>query len=171
MRSHEGSDAASIGKALQPLHDLRMGGPAAGGIENELLDRGGTMDGEISRDPAAQRFTADHRLVPAEGLDDREHVVGVVLHLIVDCGLVGPTVAEHVDGDEPEMIGMRAEVSGVRLGVAADAMQRQDERLGRVAGLDAAGPDSAGVDVVLLEGNAPEIGSRRWKSSLVSCHS
>jgi hypothetical protein len=56
------------------------------------------------------------------------------------------------------MIGMWSEVSGVRLGVAADAVQRQDERLGRVTGLDAAGPDSAGVDIVLLEGNASQIG-------------
>jgi hypothetical protein len=29
------------------------------------------------------------------------------------------------------MIGMRSEVSGVRLGVAADAARRRDERLGR----------------------------------------
>jgi hypothetical protein len=113
---------------LQPLHDLRVGGPAAGSVENELLDRSGTMDGEIGRDPAAERFTADHRLVPAEGAEDREHVVGVVLHLVVDRRLVGPTVAEHVYGDEPKMIGVRSEVSGVRLGVAADAVQRQDER-------------------------------------------
>jgi hypothetical protein len=33
--------------------------------------------------------------------------------------------------DEPEMVGMRSEVSGVRLGVAADAARRRDERLGR----------------------------------------
>jgi hypothetical protein len=73
-------------------------------------------------------------------------------------------VPEHVDGDEPEMIGMRSEVSGVRLGVAADAVQRQDERLRRVTGLDAAGPDSAGVDKVLLEGNPPSNRPRRSKS-------
>ena len=73
--------------------------------------------------------------------------------------------AEHVDGDEPEMIGMRSEVAGVRLGVAADAVQRQNERLGRVAGLDAADPDSAGVRVVLLEGNAPQIHAQEWPYS------
>jgi len=64
---------------------------------------------------------------------------------------------------------MRSEVSGVRLGVAADTVQRQDKRFGRVAGLDAAGPDSAGVDIVLLEGNAPQIGTDARKfAGLVS---
>ena len=42
--------------------------------------------------------------------------------------------------------------------MAADAMQRQDEGFGRVAQFDASGPDPAGVDVELLEGNAPQIG-------------
>src|SRR5258707_2848912 len=56
------------------------------------------------------------------------------------------------------MIGMRSEVSGIRLDVTADAVQCQDERLGRVAGFDATGADPGGVDVVLLEGNAPQIG-------------
>ena len=76
-------------------------------------------------------------------------MISIIPHLVVDRGLVrGPTVAEHVDGDEPEMIGMQYEVSGVRLGVAADAVQR------RTSGLDGS-PDSMqrvqyhGVDVVL----------------------
>src|SRR4051812_42704614 len=116
------------------------------------------MYGEISRYPSTQRFPADHRLVPAEGFEDGEHVVGVVLDLVVDRGLVGPTVPQHVDGDEPEVIGVRAEVSGVRLRMAADTVQRKDKRLGRVARLDAAGLDSAGVDVMLLEGDAPQVG-------------
>ena len=60
-------------------------------------------------------------------------MVGVVLDLVVDGGLVGPSVSQHVDGDEPEVIGMRAEIPGVRLRMAADAMQRQDEGFGRVA--------------------------------------
>jgi len=115
-----------VRKALQPFHDLRVCRPAAGGIENEFLDRGGTMNGEIGRDPAAERLTANHRLVPAECREDREHVVGVVLDLVVDRGLVGPTVAKHFDGDEPEMIGMRSEVSRIGFGMAADSVQRKD---------------------------------------------
>jgi hypothetical protein len=75
-------------------------------------------------------------------------------------------MSQHVDGDEPEVIGMRAAISGVCLCVAANAMQRKDERLRRVTRLDAAGPDAAGVDVMLLEGDTPQIspdaGKVRW---------
>src|SRR3954471_56051 len=137
------------------------------------------MYGEIGRDPSTQRFTADHRLVPTEGLEDGEHVAGVVLDLVVDRGLVGPTVSQHVNGNEPEAIGMRAEIPRICLCMAADTVQRQDERLGRVARLDAAGLDSGGVDVVLLEGHAPQVGPDagevRWSNvahdsiSLVVC--
>src|SRR4029453_3069225 len=84
-------------------------------------------------------------------------MIGVVFDLVVDSRLVGAAVAQHVDGHEPEVISVWTEVSGVCLGMAADPVQRQDERFGRVARLDAAGPDSAGVDVVLFEGNAPQI--------------
>jgi hypothetical protein len=52
--------------------------------------------------------------------------------------------------------------------MAADTVQRKDERLGRVARLDAAGPNSAGVDEVLFEGNAlqigPDAGKVLWSS-------
>ena len=113
----------TCGCAVQPPAVLRI----------ELLDHGGTIHSKIGRNPAAERLTADHRLVPAECLENREHVIGVVLHLVVDRGFIGPTVPKHVDGDEPEMIGMRPEVSGIRLGVTADAVQRQDERFRRVA--------------------------------------
>jgi len=109
------------------------------------------VHGEIGRDPTAERFAADHRLVPTKGLEDCEDMVGVVLYLVVDRRLVGPTMSKHVDGDEPEMIGVRSEVSGICLGVTADAVQREDKRLGRVARFDTSSPDPAGVNVVLLE--------------------
>jgi hypothetical protein len=48
--------------------------------------------------------------------------------------------------------------------MAADAVQREDERFGGVARLDAAGSNSAGIDEVLFEGDTPQIGPDAGKT-------
>jgi hypothetical protein len=55
------------------------------------------------------------------------------------------------------MLGVRAQVADVGLGVAAGSVQQDQHWLGRVAGAQIAGPDSAGVEVTLRKGDALEI--------------
>jgi hypothetical protein len=76
-----------VGKLLQPFHNLRVRLPTAGSVEDELLDRGGAMHREMGRDPTAQRFTADHRVVAAEGLEDNSRLKRVLRLFCAPCAV------------------------------------------------------------------------------------
>ena len=135
-----------------------MRGPAAGGVQDELFHDFGMMHREIGGDPTTQRFPGDHRAVATKHLQDGADVVGIVLDLIIDRWLIGPAVPEHVDRDEPEFLAMRAEIARIGLGMATHAVQRQHQRLGRIARLDIARPYAVRVKEPLAEADAAQIG-------------
>ncbi len=146
-----------VRQALEALHDLGMSRPAAGGVEHQLVNDLGVVDGQIGPDPAAQRLAGYQRAGPAQALEDGQHVIGVVLDLVIDGRLVGPAVPEHVDGHEPEVLAVRAEVSRIGLGVAADPVQGQHQRLGRVARGDEARTHSIDVEEALREADPAKV--------------
>ena len=57
-----------------------------------------------------------------------------------------------------EVLGVRGEVADVGLGVAGDAVQHQQDRLGVVAGVQVAGAVGAGLEEALAELDLAQVG-------------
>jgi hypothetical protein len=80
----------------------------------------------------------------AGGIHVGEQVVAVARDLVRVVRLAGVAVAEHVDRVAGVPPGVRAEVAGERLQMAAGAVQEDHRFTG--TGLQRAGRDAAGVD-------------------------
>ena len=86
------------------------------------------------------------------------HLLDVVLDLQRVIGLVGVAVADEVDGPAGEVLGVRAQVPDVGLGVPGDAVQHHQRRLAGVPGVQVPGAVRAGLDEALAELDLPQVG-------------
>ena len=107
------------------------------------------VDGGSGRHPSPERLPAQVRSLGADGLEERHQVGDVVADLQRVTRLVGVAVAEHVDGPGGEVLGVRLEVADVGLGVATRPVQQYQCRLARVARVQVAGANPAGIEVAL----------------------
>jgi hypothetical protein len=107
------------GQAGDALHHRGVEGPTAGGVQHQPPGHRRISQRIMRRHPAAKRFTRDMRLVAAERPDDGGDMRGIVGHLVGNVGLVAPAVADEVDCEGPEMLGMGGEIAAVGLGMAA----------------------------------------------------
>src|SRR5688500_20288211 len=99
--------------------------PSARRVQYEPADFLWMMKRYPRGNPAAKGFTGYTRLVTAECVEHREHVRAVIGNLIAAVGLVGPTMADEVDCDCPEMLAMRRDVAAVSLRMAPRSVQQQ----------------------------------------------
>ena len=115
-------------------------------------------DGEVRRHPAAERLAGERRPVDLQGVHEAADVADVVVDQVGLVGLAGEAVAEHVDRVDVEVLAVRREVAGIRLGMAAGAVKEDQRRLAFAPRVQVAGADAVDVDVGLFEGHALQVG-------------
>jgi hypothetical protein len=116
------------------------------------------VDRELCRHPAAEGLPGEGGLLDADRVQEGQHLVDVVLDLKGVIGLVAVAVTDEVDRPAGEVLGVRAQVPDVGLGVPGDAVQHHQRRLGWVPGVQVAGPVRACLDEALAELDLPQVG-------------
>ncbi len=108
--------------------------------------------------PSSQRFTGNMGALDLQRVEKADEVIDIGRNVHHPVGLVGPAVAEHIDGIGAEQITMRTEIADIGLRMSAGAVQEDECRAVRVSARQVPGADAACVDPVLTEADAAQVG-------------
>src|SRR5690606_16745971 len=97
-------------QGVEAFHHLGVGHGAAHGVQDDLVDAVGVVDGVAGGDPAPQGLAAEVGGLGAERVQDLGDLVDVVRNLQRVVGLGGVAVADEVDRPDREVLGVRGEV-------------------------------------------------------------
>ena len=91
-----------------------------------------------------------------ERVQQPDQVIGQHVDRVRQVGQVGPAVADHVVGGDPEVLGQPGDVAGVGLQVPAGAVQQH--QVGTGPGLQHTGAHAVDVDVPQLVVDVGQLG-------------
>jgi hypothetical protein len=117
-----------------------VGHRAAHRVQHDALHLVRVVHREASGDPAAQRLAGERSPIRPDRLQHVQQLVDVVRDLQRMLGLAAVAVTDEVDSPARKVLGVRAQIAHIRLGVPRDLMQHQQHRLRRVTSPQVARP-------------------------------
>src|SRR6202167_764772 len=94
------------------------------------------VEREAACDAGAERQTDNRSFLDAHRIEKVDRVLDVVVRLVIEVRFIGHAGADHVEGDTIEMPGMSGEIGGEVLEASSRAVQQDERRISRIAGLD-----------------------------------